>query len=194
MLPQTERLEVIVRREGERTLLCAPEVGWFTRALPRNTPVGHGTAVGVIATLGRTRELVLPSGVSGRIVSRRPERVHEPVGWGTTLYELEPLEPTEGAEAAGTDAAAAADGAVFRAPYSGRFWHRPAPKDPAFVKEGDILEPGRTVGLIEVMKTFTHLSYEARGELPSKARILKLLAGDGDEVSEGDPLIEIENV
>lgn len=192
MPPATDKLEVLVRREGERTLLCAPEVGWFTRALPRNTPVGHGTAVGVIATLGRARELVLPAGVAGRIVSRRPERVHEPVGWGTTLYELAPIEAAGGAEAAAEAAAASADGAVFRAPYSGRFWQRPAPQDPPFVRAGDRIAVGQTVGLIEVMKTFTHLAYTADGGLPESARIVRVLAGDGDEVSEDDPLIEVE--
>ena len=53
-------------------------------------------------------------------------------------------------------------------------------------------EDQQTVGLIEVMKTFTHLAYTADGGLPENARIVRVLVGDGDEVREDDPLLEVE--
>lgn len=188
-----DRLELLVEKRGERVLLRAPEVGTFTCAVPRGQLLAPEARAGVLSSLGRAIELVVPAGVLGRIVSERPERVREPVGYGTTLYELVPL----GAEAedagTGRDEEAAASGApAFRAPLSGRFWHRPAPGDPAFVEAGITLAAGQTIGLIEVMKTFTHLSYAPGDALPSPARVTRVCAADGAEVNEGDPLIEVE--
>ena len=51
---------------------------------------------------------------------------------------------------------------------------------------------GSVVGLIEVMKTFTHLHYEAGAGLPERARVVKILVTDGAEVSATDALIELE--
>jgi len=183
---------LIVDRQGKRVFLRSPDVGTFTCIAAEGTVLTPGTKAGVLHRLDVAYDLMVPEGVTGRVSTVPPERVHAPVEFGAVLYELVPFAQVVGDETVSDDKATPLDGLAVRAPYSGRFWHRPAPKDPAFVKEGDILEPGRTLGLIEVMKTFTHLSYEAQGELPSKARIIKLLAADGDEVSAGDPLIEVE--
>ncbi len=83
-------------------------------------------------------------------------------------------------------------GLAFRAPYSGRLWRRPSPTDPPFVQEGDEITEGDTIGLIEVMKTFTHLHYAAEDGLPARARVVKLLVDDGGEVNAGEALFEVE--
>ena len=59
------------------------------------------------------------------------------------------------------------------------------------MQPGDLLSEGHTLGLIEVMKTFTHLHYAPNDALPASAKVVRMLAEDGDEVSEGDPLIEV---
>jgi acetyl-CoA carboxylase biotin carboxyl carrier protein len=123
-------------------------------------------------------------------VNAPPERVLAPVDHGALLYELAPLADTI-AEA--PRAAATATGALsFRAPCSGRFWHRPAPGADAFVGAGDVLTDGTTLGLIEVMKTFTHLVYRADGELPERARLVRFAVPDGGEVVDGAALLELE--
>jgi len=48
------------------------------------------------------------------------------------------------------------------------------------------------VGLIEVMKTFTHVPYHATGGLPARARVVRWIVGESADVSEGDPLLEVE--
>jgi biotin carboxyl carrier protein len=186
--------EFIVERQEQRIFLRAPEVGTFTCVVEEGAVLTPGSRAGVLHRLDVAFELIVPAGVTGRIVSIPPERVHAPVEYGAVLYELAPLATTVIDSQQKESAVKTRSALALRAPYSGRFWHRPAPEDPAYVQIGDVLEPGRTVGLIEVMKTFTHLSYEARGALPQKARIVKLLADDGDEVDEGDPLIEVESV
>ena len=45
------------------------------------------------------------------------------------------------------------------------------------------------------MKTFTHVTYDpeaGKGDLPERARLLRFLADDGQEVADGDGLAEVE--
>ena len=189
----TQALELLVGREGGRVVLRSPEVGTFTCALPAGALLGPRSSAGVLHSLGRRFDLVVPSGVAGRVTNARPERVLAPVGYGTVLYELEEL--AAGASVAAAEAAppdTAAGALVFRAPHSGRFWQRPAPNESAFVRPGDVLENGRTIGLIEVMKTFTHVVYRAGGEMPERGRLVRFLVAEGGEVEEGGGLLEIE--
>ena len=189
----SSRLELLVAREGGRILLRSPEVGFFTRALPHGALLGPGAVAGVLRSLGRSFELAVPAGIQGRIASAAPDLVHSPVGYGTVLYALDPLDAgsarvPEKAE----DRETARNELVFRAPYSGRFWQRPSPHDPPFVRAGDVIDDGQTIGLIEMMKTFAHLAYQAGGALPARARIVRVCPADGAEIAEGSPLLELE--
>lgn len=187
-----EKLELLVEKEGERVLLRSPEVGWFTCAVEKGQLLTAGASAGSVRSLGRSFELVVPAGATGRIVTDKPERVHKPVGYGTTLYELAAHDAQTVTGEEETDNAAATGAPAFLAPHSGRFWHRPTPNDPPFVEVGAVVEAGQTIGLIEVMKTFTHLSYRPGPDLPQRARITGIPAGDGAEVTEGDALLEVE--
>jgi acetyl-CoA carboxylase biotin carboxyl carrier protein len=72
------------------------------------------------------------------------------------------------------------------APIPGIFYRRPAPDQPPFKNEGDAVAVDETVGLIEVMKTFTPVAAEAAG------RIAKFLVEDADAIMAGQPLYDIE--
>jgi biotin carboxyl carrier protein len=45
-------------------------------------------------------------------------------------------------------------GKSIRSPLPGTFYRRPSPEADPYVSEGDAVEPGDVVGLVEVMKTF----------------------------------------
>ena len=186
-------LEATLDPGRDSLLLRSPEVGLFTRPLPVGALVAPGMPVGVLHSLGRRFDLVAPAGATGRVLNAPPERVLAPVGYGTRLYELAALGSADALAAAAPSASGAVPGALaFRAPYSGRFWMRPAPGDPAFAEAGAELGAGQTLGLIEVMKTFTHLVYRPGGELPERARLLRFLVKDGAEVEQGAALLELE--
>jgi biotin carboxyl carrier protein len=184
-------LELVVERQGERVQLLSPGVGEFTAAAPLGALLGPGASAGRLVTLGRSQPLIVPAGVAGVVRAQPHERVHAPVGYRTLLYELEPL-ASVGASAAPA-AETRADGALLvRAPQAGRFYHRSAPSEPPLAVVGRALTPGTPLGLIEVMKTFTHIVYPTGAGLPEHARIARVLAADGADVHEGEPLVEVE--
>jgi len=48
---------------------------------------------------------------------------------------------------------------------AGTFWRRATPRDPAYAEAGTVLTPGKTIGLIEVMKTFAPVQAGLAGVL-----------------------------
>jgi acetyl-CoA carboxylase biotin carboxyl carrier protein len=76
---------------------------------------------------------------------------------------------------------------VVRSPVPGIFYRRPAPDSPPFVAEGEVVESGVVVGLIEVMKQFYEVQAEVRGRVRSFAVEDQGVVGAGDVIAELDP-------
>lgn len=53
--------------------------------------------------------------------------------------------------------------AEIQAQFPGIFYRKPAPDKPNFVEEGDSVTAGQTVGIIEVMKTFSEIKAGSDG-------------------------------
>jgi biotin carboxyl carrier protein len=189
------QLELRAEREGDVVRLRSPGVGSFTCAASPGRVLVGGEVAGVLVTLGHAFELVVPEGVAGVVRNAAPEPVHAPVGYGAVLYELdvEARAAVPSAASVATSPESTARGVLaFRSPSAGRFWHRTAPGEPPLASAGDVLEPGRAIGVIEVMKTFTLVQYAATGSLPARAKVVRVLAADGSEVADKAPLLEIE--
>lgn len=75
---------------------------------------------------------------------------------------------------------------TITAPMVGTFYLSPAPDAPPFVKEGDLVEAGQTVCIIEAMKLFNEIQSEFGG------RVTRVLAESGTPVEYGQPLFLIE--
>lgn len=71
-------------------------------------------------------------------------------------------------------------------PLPGTFYRKPEPDQPEYKNSGDRVEVGDTVGLIEVMKTFSPVVAEAAGKL------VRFLVENEDPVMAGQPLYELE--
>ena len=76
---------------------------------------------------------------------------------------------------------------TIHAPIPGIFYRRPAPDQPPFKNDGDSVAVGDTVGLIEVMKTFTPVAAEEAGH---NARFL---VENEEAIMAGQPLVELES-
>lgn len=71
-------------------------------------------------------------------------------------------------------------------PLPGTFYRKPAPDAEPYVKEGDTVKPGDTIGLVEVMKQFSEVQADAAG------KILRFLVDNEGTVEPGQPLVMIE--
>jgi acetyl-CoA carboxylase biotin carboxyl carrier protein len=52
---------------------------------------------------------------------------------------------------------------TIKSPLPGTFYRRPSPDADPFVSEGDAVEPGAVIGLVEIMKSFHEVKSEDGG-------------------------------
>ena len=178
-------------KAGDLTELRSPGVGVFTPHVTDDELVSPGQLIGTIETLGVSRGLRVPPGVTGRVHSRAGgHRVRVPVEFGEALVTLSVADVTAATQdAAGIELDCSM--LAFTAPMSGRFYGRPSPDESPFVVAGDLVALGQTVGLLEVMKTFNRLVYEGDG-LPEKAKVVDIVPADGDDVTRGDAILRLD--
>ena len=173
-------------------VLYAPSVGlWRGRPAPRAL-VAPGAAIGELEILGVCHRLLAPADAGGIVVDDAPDRrARIPVDVRTPLLTLDPTGSLATSSlAVTTRAAAASTGLVFRVPLSGRYYARPAPGEPPFVRVGDVVSEGQTVALLEVMKTFNRVSYGGEG-LPARATVVAIRPADEADVDEDDVLLDL---
>lgn len=71
-------------------------------------------------------------------------------------------------------------------PLPGTFYRKPAPDAEPFVKEGDFIQAGDTIGIVEVMKQFTEIKTDISGIVEN------FLIQDGAPVEPGQPVLIIK--
>ncbi len=192
-LPDLEALAV--RDEAGHVELRSPTVGLWREGPAEGHALAPGECIGRIEILGRFARLFAPAGAGGLVVRNEgKERARLPVGYDSPLLSVDPSAASVGAAAAAAaDAGPGAGGLVFKAPSSGRFYAKPGPDKDPFVRVGDEITTGQTIAILEVMKTFNRISYGGAG-LPARAKVLAILAADGDDVDRGAPLLELESL
>lgn len=70
-------------------------------------------------------------------------------------------------------------------PIPGTFYRKPSPDKEVFVNEGDTVEIGDTIGIVEVMKSFHEIKTEAAG------KVGKIIIEDEDMVEAGQEIVTI---
>jgi acetyl-CoA carboxylase biotin carboxyl carrier protein len=76
----------------------------------------------------------------------------------------------------------------LRSPMTGIFYRSPSPDSPPFVVEGQNVDVGQTVGLIEAMKVFSEIPADTPG------RVIRVLAETGQLLQEGDSLMLLDTL
>ena len=186
----------VSQKQDGITALVSPTVGVFAPSVADGDAVAGGETIGTIEVLGVVRSVRVPDGVAGRVVAcAGAGRARAAVQFGEPLIEVaggaDALTSASGDPAQGGAGAGASAAVVFVAPMSGRFYARPSPDDEPFVRDGDTVNQGQTIGLLEVMKTFNRLTYGGDG-LPSEATIARVVPVDGDDVTRGDVILELK--
>lgn len=183
--------ELVALVDGDE--LRAPAPGWWRPLVAAEHLVAPGDVIGELDMLGTIVHVRAPR-VHGLAKLPAAAVARRAVGYGDVLMRIAPLESHATAPGVGDDAKAAArvaEGLVFRAPSSGRFYVRPSPDKPAFVDVGSEVSVGTTVCLLEVMKTFHRVTYGG-ADVPARARVTAVLVADGADVNAGDALIALE--
>lgn len=175
------------KRDDGTIEVLAPSVGLWRDAPREGSIVVPGDSAGGLETLGRVRGLEVPEGVRGIVRDVFDvDKARSPVDYATVLFVVDPS--VAGAVAVSEEKAASAEGLRFVAPMSGRFYQRPSPDKPVFVKAGDTITKGQAIGLLEVMKTFNRVLYEG-DELPDTAKVVEVVPADGDDINRGDAIL-----
>ena len=189
--PPARSLTCEVERSEGRLSLRSPEVGIAIEHPSAGQVLVPGARVALLQTLYETLELIVPPGVAGRVVE--PPCGPAALGQGDEVLGLEAGEESSLVAAPAQEEDLAEGDLVIRSPQVGRFYRRPSPDQPPYLSVGDELGQGRTLGLIEVMKTFFQLRYgdEALGKLPERTQLLRFLVEDGEDVAQGQPLLEL---
>lgn len=74
-------------------------------------------------------------------------------------------------------------GVAVTSPMNGIFYAAPSPGSPPFIKEGDMVQTGQIIGLIEAMKVFNEVPS------PISGTVLKMVAEPGEVVELGGTLL-----
>ena len=85
-----------------------------------------------------------------------------------------------------TSAGSAGTEYTITSPMIGTFYVSPAPGELPFVRPGDKLIQGQTVGIVEAMKIMNEIVADRAGT------VSEILAEDGETVEYGSPLIRVE--
>lgn len=125
------------------------------------TVAGNGSAPQIMQTYGGTAEMV-------------------PVAAAEVLMEAENVP-------AGTTASTAAieSDKIVASPLVGTFYNSASPESEPFVKVGDTVKKGQTLGIIEAMKLMNEIECEFDGVVEA------ILVGNEDVVEYGQPLFRI---
>jgi acetyl-CoA carboxylase biotin carboxyl carrier protein len=75
---------------------------------------------------------------------------------------------------------------IIKSPMVGTFYKASSPDSPPFVKIGDMIEPGKTVCIIEAMKIMNEIKSEIKG------RVKEIVVENAQAVEFNQPLIIVE--
>ena len=77
---------------------------------------------------------------------------------------------------------------TIKSPITGVFYRSPSPTSPMFVKEGDVVETGKTLCIVEAMKVMNEIKATER------AKIVKVLVENGEPINSQQDLFVIEKM
>ncbi len=134
-------------------------------------------------THNSTPFLVTPS-----LAAALPHAVHSPLPRVAPFHQHGPSsEPAGDTSIPSHDPSEATPaGELITSPMVGTFYSAPSPKDTPYVQEGDTIQIGDRVGIVEAMKMMNEIESEISG------RIVKILVKNGQPVEYGQPLMVVE--
>lgn len=191
-------LYTISKIEDKQHLILSPAVGYYSTGLEHGAFIVGGSFIGKIKILNSSYDLYLSKDLYGRVIVDKKKGFIFPVEYGQELFRLNPEKypvdsekQTTSPDSTNEGIDASREGYVVTAFTTGIFYAKPSPDSPPFVAEGQEIEKGKALGLIEVMKTFNHIVFHGTDD-SDMGKIKKIFVGDAQEVKLGQPLFLIE--
>jgi biotin carboxyl carrier protein len=177
---------VAIAHEDNKIAVQSPSVGTVYLTVLPGQQVQAKQSIAKLVRLGQSFDLILPEKAQGQIMPAANFLSVRRVSYAETLFCLtEFMNSLANEKNKMPENPTHAD--VIRAPMDGMFYLSPSPKSPNYVKLGDEIAPGATIGLMEVMKCFYPLKYEGH----KRAKIVHIAVPDASPVSSGSLLFEI---
>lgn len=177
--------------DGEQTL-CSPAVGQIVFIEDDQQVISGGQVIAEISILGVNHALLAPAGIQQRIKLCAGIKLGSALQYQQALATLKVIDSDEQLAEANDNSQSDAHNCIT-APQAGRFYHRPTPDSPAFVQVGDSIQAGKTIGLLEVMKTFSPVKWNPPAGSPQTTVVGDYLIADGDDVEDSQPLLNLQH-
>ncbi len=175
---------------GER-IVSAPTTGTIRWQRLVGEVLMPGSRVGFLMQGQVAYDLILPPGESGQVQNIDVPNPWTACTYGQRLGSLVAPNASSGiASAADATKLDAAGLFTIVSPTHGTFYRRPAPDSPPYVEEGQTIHRGDTVGLVEVMKCFSPITFDPPEGVESGV-VREQVAADGVEVPTDGPLLRI---
>ena len=170
--------------------LCSPAVGTIVALADNNDVISANDVVAEISVLGVRYQLIAPDTVQHRIAFADDLNLSQGVAYQQVIASLATV--VDGEESTPDVASENLSELCVLSPQAGRFYHRPAADAEAFVNAGETISAGKTIGLLEVMKTFSPVKWNPAPGNPQTAVVVKYRIADGNDVEDSQPLLDLD--
>jgi acetyl-CoA carboxylase biotin carboxyl carrier protein len=193
-------LEALIETDKTQLKILSPIVGYYSDSPKSGAFLSGRALIGRIKRLNTSYEIVLPEKVQGQVRADEKKDLIFVANYRDELFRLNTettlfsdsqaeVEATSKIEAGASGISE--KGFVVTAFTPGIFYARPSPDAPTFVSEGQTIEKGKALGLIEIMKTFNYIFFQGTGT-SDKGIVKKMYVKDAQEIKLGQPLFLIE--
>ena len=189
-------LKVITESINSQVSVLSPSIGFCCVVAKPGKHLSANAFIGKLTILNTNINLYLPPDVFGKVIIEEKRDKTFPVEYKQELFRLsqENIRSESKEKKVQTkekDKKELDGGFLIRASTTGIFYRRSSPDAPAYVEEGQKIEKGKIVGLIEVMKTFNHIVFHGT-DISDSGVIKKILCEDAQEVKLGDGLFVVK--
>jgi biotin carboxyl carrier protein len=186
------QLQLLIKEIDSKQTLCSPAVGQIVFLIDDNETVEANDVVAEISILGVRHQLIAPADVRHRINYCENIKLGSKLDYQKAIASLVVASSNDICVTDNTKQSAS-DNCVL-SPQAGRFYHRPSPDADAFVVADETISAGKTIGLLEVMKTFSPVKWNPALGNPQTAVVRKYRVADGDDVEDGQPLLDLDQL
>jgi biotin carboxyl carrier protein len=179
---------IVEEVEGKQVLL-SPSVGRLAIVVKEGDMIKEGQVIGHVHLLNKRYQLIVPEDCYGQIAFSDQSQFMLDVEFKSIIATVNPHGIKQGiADRKNRTVKKDLKGEAIDAPMDGMFYLSPSPDEPPFVKVGDTISPGQTVGLIEVMKCFYPIKFQGT----TSKKITGIVIKDKTPVNSGTKLFSID--